>query len=73
LKPGSLIYVFVGTVKEVSIGPTSLMALLTIQYTYGKPVEFVIILGFLSGCVELLMGLFKLGSCFQSDFRKIFF
>jgi solute carrier family 26 (sodium-independent sulfate anion transporter), member 11 len=66
---GSLIYVFVGTVKEVSIGPTSLMALLTVQYTFGKPVEFVIVLGFLAGCVELLMGIFKLG--FIVDFISV--
>ena len=58
---GSIVYVFFGTVKEVSIGPTSLMALLTIQFTYDKPVEYVIVLAFLCGCVELLMGLFKLG------------
>lgn len=34
---GSLIYVVFGTVKEVSIGPTSLMSILTVSYTYGKP------------------------------------
>lgn len=58
---GSLIYVFFGTIKEVSIGPTSLMALLTLQYTHDKPVELVILLTFLVGIVELAMGLFKLG------------
>lgn len=60
---GSLIYVFFGTIKEVSIGPTSLMALLTLQYTVDKPVEFSIILAFLAGCVELAMGILKLGEC----------
>lgn len=55
---------FFGTIKEVSIGPTSLMALLTLQYTADKPPEFAIILAFLSGCVELAMGILKLGeSC----------
>lgn len=58
---GSLIYVFFGTIKEVSIGPTSLMALLTLQYTVDKPPEFAIILAFLAGCVELAMGILKLG------------
>lgn len=58
---GSLIYVFFGTVKEVSIGPTSLMALLTLQYTVDKPPEFAIILAFMAGCVELAMGILKLG------------
>lgn len=91
---GSLIYVFFGTIKEVSIGPTSLMSLvgicpsysvfffqysifiikthcllhcfqfqLTLQYTADKPPEFAIILAFLAGCVELAMGVLKLGKC----------
>lgn len=58
---GSFTYVFVGSIKEVSIGPTSLMALLTFSYVVGKPIECVILLTFLAGCVELAMGLFKLG------------
>ncbi|XP_076258857.1 sodium-independent sulfate anion transporter-like isoform X2 [Rhynchophorus ferrugineus] len=63
---GSFTYIFFGTVKEVSIGPTSLMALLTFSYVVGKPVEFVILLTFIAGCVELAMGLFNLG--FLVDF-----
>lgn len=66
---GSLIYVFFGTIKEVSIGPTSLMSLLTLQYTFNKPVEVVILLTFLVGIVELLMGVFRLG--FVVDFISI--
>ncbi|XP_055531292.1 sodium-independent sulfate anion transporter [Wyeomyia smithii] len=58
---GSLLYVIFGTVKEVSIGPTSLMALLTIQYTADKPIEYAVMLAFLAGIIELLMGVFKLG------------
>ncbi|CAH1376845.1 unnamed protein product [Tenebrio molitor] len=63
---GSFTYVFFGTIKEVSIGPTSLMALLTFSYTEGLPVDYVILLAFLAGCVEFLMGLLKLG--FLVDF-----
>ena len=58
---GSFTYVFFGTIKEVSIGPTSLMALLTFSYTEDLPVEYVILLTFLCGCVEFLMGVLKLG------------
>ncbi|XP_055615206.1 sodium-independent sulfate anion transporter [Toxorhynchites rutilus septentrionalis] len=58
---GSLVYVIFGSVKEVSIGPTSLMALLTFQYTADKPIEFIIVLAFLAGVMELLMGILKLG------------
>lgn len=65
---GSLVYVFFGTIKEVSIGPTSLMALLTMQYTHDKPPEFAIILAFLAGCVEFAMGVLKLGINATLDF-----
>ncbi|CRK92432.1 CLUMA_CG005999, isoform B, partial [Clunio marinus] len=58
---GSLVYVIFGTVREVSIGPTSLMSIITLSYTYEKPVEYVIIMTFICGCVEFLMGAFKLG------------
>ncbi|XP_066151803.1 sodium-independent sulfate anion transporter-like isoform X2 [Euwallacea fornicatus] len=63
---GSFTYVFLGTIKEVSIGPTSLMSLLISSYVVGRPIEYVILLTFLAGCVELAMGLFKLG--FLVDF-----
>lgn len=66
---GSLVYVVFGTVREVSIGPTSLMSIITITYTFEKPIEYVFILTFVSGAVELLMGLFKLG--FIVDFISV--
>lgn len=37
------------------------MALLTLQYTIDKPPEYAIVLAFLAGCVELLMGVLRLG------------
>lgn len=58
---GSIIYMVLGTVKEVSIGPTSLMSIITISYTYEKPIEYVFIMTFVCGCVEMLMGVFRLG------------
>lgn len=72
---GSLVYVLFGTVKEVSIGPTSLMALLTFEYTQDLPIQFVTLLAFLSGCVELLMGFLNLGKtrrCANPDMKGIF-
>ncbi|KAL4707552.1 hypothetical protein ACJJTC_000304 [Scirpophaga incertulas] len=58
---GTILYTFLGTVKEVSIGPTSLMALLTLQTCRGLPVEYVILLTFLSGWVVMFMGVLRLG------------
>ncbi|KAH8409800.1 hypothetical protein KR222_008050 [Zaprionus bogoriensis] len=58
---GSIIYVFFGTIPQVSIGPTSLMAIMTLQFCADKPVQVVIVLAFLAGLVELLMGICQLG------------
>lgn len=58
---GSFAYVFFGTIKEASIGPTSLMALLVYSYTAEKPLDYVILFCFLCGWVEFLMGVLKLG------------
>lgn len=60
---GSFTYVIFGSVKQVSIGPTSLMALLVLPLTAGKPIEYVFVLAFIAGCIELLLGIFKLGKC----------
>lgn len=59
---GTMLYMVLGTVKEVSIGPTSLMALLTLQTCKGLPLEFVVLLTFLAGCVVFCMGLLRLGN-----------
>nr|XP_033327467.1 sodium-independent sulfate anion transporter-like [Megalopta genalis] len=66
---GSFVYIIFGTIKEVSIGPSSLMSILTLEYTRNMPVDFVVLFCFLAGCVELLMGLFRLG--FLVDFISI--
>ncbi|XP_013099188.1 sodium-independent sulfate anion transporter isoform X2 [Stomoxys calcitrans] len=58
---GSIIYVFFGTIAQVSIGPTSLMAIMVLQFCSDKPVQFVIVLAFLAGLVEFLMGVLRLG------------
>lgn len=66
---GSLVYVIFGSVKEVSIGPTSLMSIVTITYTFEKPMEYVFVFTFLAGAVEFLMGIFRLG--FIVDFISV--
>ncbi|XP_075231787.1 sodium-independent sulfate anion transporter-like [Lycorma delicatula] len=66
---GCFVYAIFGTIKEVSIGPTSLMAILATTYTNNLSPDFIIFFTFLSGCVELLMGLLKLG--FLVDFVPV--
>ncbi|XP_011347517.1 sodium-independent sulfate anion transporter isoform X2 [Ooceraea biroi] len=58
---GGFVYIVFGTIREVSIGPSSLMALVTLQYIRDMPLDFLVLLCFLAGCVELLMGILNLG------------
>lgn len=56
-----------GTVKQVFMGPTSLMALLTYEYTKNLTSEYVVLLTFMCGIVEISMGLFKLGKSSEGE------
>lgn len=47
------------------MGPTAIASLLTFQAVNGKGPEYAILLCFLSGLVELLMGVFGLGIILQ--------
>ncbi|CAG9584968.1 unnamed protein product [Danaus chrysippus] len=58
---GSLVYPLLGTVRQVSIGPTSLSCLMTLSATRGLCPDAAVLLSFLAGCVVLAMGLLRLG------------
>lgn len=62
---GCFIYIILGTCKDVPVGPTAIAALLTFQ-TAGGVLQKAILLSFLTGIIELLMGVFGLG--FLIDF-----
>ncbi|XP_011265430.1 sodium-independent sulfate anion transporter [Camponotus floridanus] len=57
---GSFIYVIFGTCREISIGPTALLSLLTWTYARGIP-GYTALLCFLSGCVTIFLGILHLG------------
>ncbi|XP_071637302.1 sodium-independent sulfate anion transporter isoform X2 [Temnothorax longispinosus] len=57
---GSFVYIFFGTCREVNIGPTALLSLLTWTYASGIP-EYAALLCFLSGCITILLGILRLG------------
>ncbi|XP_065339214.1 sodium-independent sulfate anion transporter [Cloeon dipterum] len=63
---GCLLYIFFGSCKDVPMGPTAIISLLTYQAVGDKGPEHAIMLTFLSGCVILLMGILGLG--FVIDF-----
>ncbi|XP_021699412.1 sodium-independent sulfate anion transporter isoform X2 [Aedes aegypti] len=62
---GCFIYILLGSCKDVPMGPTAIASLLTFQVTNGIW-QRAVLLCFLTGLVELLMGLFALG--FLIDF-----
>lgn len=60
---GAIVYVIFGSCKDITIGPTALMALMTHDYVQGRNADFAILLAFLSGCLQLLMACLRLGTC----------
>ena len=65
---GCFIYIIFGSCKDVPLGPTAIISLLTYQTVahLDAPVEHAILLCFLAGVIELVMGIFGLG--FLIDF-----
>ncbi|EDV90563.1 sodium-independent sulfate anion transporter [Drosophila grimshawi] len=62
---GCFIYIFIGSSKDVPIGPTAISALLSFQIAGGSW-QMATMLTFLTGIIEILMGVFQLG--FLIDF-----
>lgn len=58
---GAIVYVIFGSCKDITIGPTALMALMTHDYVQDKNADFAVLLAFLSGCLQLLMACLRLG------------
>lgn len=54
-------YLFFGSCKDLTIGPTAIIALMTQKYVQGFNADFAVLLTFLSGCIIFLFGVFNLG------------
>lgn len=63
---GSFLYVIFGSTKDVTVGPTAIMALMTQTYVLNFGPDFAVLLTFLSGCIITFFGLLQLG--FVVDF-----
>ncbi|XP_063149444.1 sodium-independent sulfate anion transporter [Candoia aspera] len=57
---GCFVYCLLGTSKDVTLGPTAIMSLLVSSYAFHEP-ALAVLLAFLSGCIQLAMGLLHLG------------
>lgn len=58
---GCFVYVLLGTCKDCTIGSTAVASLMTYQFAKGSW-QHSVLLTFLTGFIELLMAVFKLGS-----------
>ncbi|XP_046437882.1 sodium-independent sulfate anion transporter-like isoform X1 [Daphnia pulex] len=58
---GPLMYIFFGTVREISVGPNSVLALMINSYVSEGGVAYAVILAFLTGVIQLIIGLLNLG------------
>uniref|UniRef100_A0A4W3JXY7 Solute carrier family 26 member 11 n=1 Tax=Callorhinchus milii TaxID=7868 RepID=A0A4W3JXY7_CALMI len=65
---GSFVYCLLGTSKDITLGPTAIMSLLVSIYAFHDP-AYAVLLAFLSGCVQLAMGILRLG--FLVDFISL--
>ncbi|XP_055851407.1 sodium-independent sulfate anion transporter [Episyrphus balteatus] len=61
---GCFVYIFFGTCKDITVGPTAIMALMVQQHATASA-DFVVLACFLSGCVILLMGILNMGFLIQ--------
>ncbi|XP_021096938.1 sodium-independent sulfate anion transporter isoform X2 [Heterocephalus glaber] len=57
---GCFVYFFLGTSRDLTLGPTAIMSLLVSFYTFHEP-AYAVLLAFLSGCIQLAMGFLRLG------------
>lgn len=57
---GCFVYVILGSCKDVPMGPSAISSLLTFQSANGVW-QRAVLLSFLTGVIEILMGLFGLG------------
>lgn len=58
----SFVYIFLGSCKDITIGPTAIMAIMTQPsvVSSGTP-DFAVLLCFLAGCVIVMVGFLRLG------------
>lgn len=62
---GCFIYIVFGSCKDITLGPTALLALMTYEQLQGRNFDYAVLLCFLTGIIQLVMGLLHLGNITQ--------
>ncbi|XP_071743295.1 sodium-independent sulfate anion transporter isoform X2 [Lepeophtheirus salmonis] len=65
---GCFVYVLLGSSKDITVGPTAIMALMTADHAQLTP-DYAVLLTFISGLIILAFGLLQLG--FVVDFISV--
>jgi len=58
---GPFMYAIFGSMRQITVGPTAVMAIMAREYVDKGGIQYAIMLSFLAGCVELTAGLLNLG------------
>jgi sodium-independent sulfate anion transporter 11 len=58
---GCYVYFFLGTSKDITIGPTAISAMLVKPYADKFGPDVAVLICFMSGCLISIMGILKLG------------
>lgn len=59
---GCIVYTVFGSCKDITIGPTALMSLMTYRQVANRNSDYAVLLCFLSGILQFIMGSLKLGT-----------
>lgn len=58
---GPFVYAFLGSCKDVTIGPTAILALMVQSYVSDYGDDMAVLITFLAGCIVFVLGLLHLG------------
>lgn len=61
---GCFMYTIFGSCKDITIGPTAIMSIMTAEHAAAGGITYVILITFLTGCIQLIMGILNLGNYF---------
>lgn len=58
---GPFVYVLLGSCKDITVGPTSIMAIMTAEHVKQGGVDLAVLLTFFAGLLQLVLGLLNFG------------